>query len=257
MFPTLIRIGNFQLATYGVLVAAGYLLGIVWLNSRRKEMGLEEDRFWGLVYAAFFGAIAGGKLLYWIVEWDALVAGDLRLIRDIRFGFVYYGGLVGTVVMGFWYTRRHRLDFFKLADYFMTALPMGHAIGRLGCFAAGCCAGLPTNLPWSVRFSHPESLVHYTLRGVPLHPTQLYEAGANAVIAVLLYRLLGRVRAGTFKTGTVLLAYVALYSAARFVVEFLRGDDRGGFFLRLSPSQWIAVAAFAAAAWVFSRRRSR
>lgn len=255
MFPTLINIGGFHLATYGVLVAAGYMVGILWLNSQRKKMGLSEDRFWALIYVEFFGALAGGKILYWIVEWDALLSGELRLIRDIRFGFVFFGGLIGTLVVGVFYARRHRLNFWKLADYFLAPLGVGMAIGRLGCFAAGCCAGLPTTMPWGVSFTHPESLVAYSLRGIPLHPTQLYESAGNGLIAIFLFRLLKRVQSGELPQGTVVLAYIGLYSVMRFGIEFFRGDDRGGFFLHLSPSQWAAMAGVAFFFYFGSRRK--
>lgn len=253
----MIQIGSFKLATYGLLVAAGYLLGIFWLNRRRGEMGLSEDRFWGLIYALFFGAIAGGKLLYWTVEFDAILAGELRLLADIRYGFVYYGGVIGAGAMGAWYLRRHGLDFLKLADYFFTPLPLGHAVGRLGCFAAGCCAGAPTAMPWGVRFTHPESLIAHAFKGVAVHPAQLYEAGANLLIWAGLAALLGRVRSGKAPQGTVVSAYLLAYCVSRFVIEFFRGDDRGGFLAGLAPSQWIALGGAALGAWLIFARKGR
>ena len=103
MFPTLFRFGGFSLATYGLFVAAGYMAGILWLSSAQKRIGLSERQFWGLIYALFFGAVFGGKILYWIVEWRDVLSGELRLIRDFRFGFVFYGGLLGGALMGAWY----------------------------------------------------------------------------------------------------------------------------------------------------------
>jgi phosphatidylglycerol:prolipoprotein diacylglycerol transferase len=253
VFPTLIRIGDFQLATYGIFVAAGYMAGILWLSARHKRMGLSESQFWGLIYALFFGAVMGGKVLFWLVEWRDLVSGDLRLIRDFRFGFVFYGGLLGAALMGVWYRRREPFSYLKVADYFSVAIPIGHAIGRLGCFAAGCCAGLPTTLPWGVRFTHPGALVARYLHGVPLHPTQLYETAINLVIAFVTWRTLTRVQQTKSPVGTAALTYVAAYAAARFLLEFLRGDNRGGFFLYLSPSQWIALACAATAVWALPR----
>lgn len=248
MFPTLLQIGDFRLATYGVLVALGYLAGILWLTSQREKMGLDESRFWGLIYALFAGAILGGKLLYWAVEWRDVVAGTLRPIRDFRYGFVFFGGFLGSVFAGWLYRRRRPFDYMAVADHFVVALPVGHAIGRIGCMMAGCCAGKPTDLPWGVSFTHPQCLVDPAFLGTPLHPVQLYEAGANALIAVLLFVLIRRVWKGGSPPGTVFLAYFGLYSASRFVVEFFRGDYRGGFLLGLSVSQWIAVACVVAAA---------
>ncbi|MFH1722992.1 MAG: prolipoprotein diacylglyceryl transferase [Elusimicrobiota bacterium] len=257
MFPTLIRFGDFRIATYGLLVAAGYLVGLWWLNTQRERMGLSEKHFWGVVYAAFFGAIAGGKLLYWAVEWRDLLAGDLRLLRDFRYGFVYFGGLLGAFFTAWLYQRRTGFDYLKTADYFALATAFGHALGRLGCLAAGCCAGRPTTLPWGIRFDHPECLVDPRLAGVPLHPTQLYESAAEGLIAAALYRLLRRGERGQLPPGTVLAAYVGLYAAVRFVIEFFRGDDRGGFFLAMSVSQWVALGCLLAAAAFIVRRARR
>lgn len=250
MFPTLIRIGDFQLATYGVLVAAGYLLGILWLERRHERMGMDYDTFWRLIYLMFFGAVAGGKLLYWAVEWRDLVSGALRPIRDLRFGFVFYGGLIGSAAAGRWYQVRKGFSFLRPADYFGVALPMGHAVGRLGCLMAGCCAGAPTGMPWGVSFSRPDALVDPRLAGTPLHPTQLYESLADAAIVLILLRVLKRVEAGRLPHGTVFAGYLLLYAAARFTIEFFRGDDRGGFFLALSVSQWVSIAAVPLAAWI-------
>ena len=257
MFPTLFRFGGFSLATYGLFVAAGYMAGILWLSSAQKRIGLSERQFWGLIYALFYGAVFGGKILYWIVEWRDVLSGELRLIRDFRFGFVFYGGLLGGALMGAWYLRREKFSYAKAADYFAVAIPLGHAIGRLGCFAAACCAGGPTDLPWGIRFSHPEALVPAYWKDVPLHPTQVYESLLNVVVAVLAYRTLRSVEAGRLPKSSAALVYAASYALARFFLEFLRGDDRGGFFIGLSPSQWIAAAALAAsAAWALRLRRS-
>ena len=250
MHPTLLQFGDFRLATYGALVAAAYLAGILWLRSQMGRMNLDEDAFWRLVYYLFFGAFAGGKLLYVLVEWRAFASGELHLLRDIRYGFVFFGGLLGAMAMGALYVRGAGASYLRLADPFAAALPMGHAIGRLGCLAAGCCYGRPTGLPWGVRFTDPLCLVEPGLRGLDLHPTQLYEAVGCAAVAAALLRLLRRVQAGELREGTVLFAYMLAYSVLRFGIEFLRGDDRGGFLWGMSPSQWLglAVAASAAAA---------
>lgn len=251
MNPILFQFGGFQLATYGLFVAAGFIVGIYWLRGRIKEMGLGEDRFWGLIYSCFLGGMLGAKALFIALSWDSYAGARMQLFTDIRYGFVYFGGFVGAVLAGLIYARRFNLSFLKIADYFGVALPIGHAIGRIGCFMAGCCHGGPCTLPWAVVFDHPESLVSPDLFGVPVHPTQLYESLADLFIAAAGYMLLRR---RTLRNGSVFLFYVVSYSIARFLVEFVRGDPRGEFVGGLSPSQWIAIACVAGALITLARR---
>ena len=246
MHPVLIEIGPFRLATYGVVVALGYLTGILWLNSRRERMGFDEKKFWGLVYWMFFGAVLGGKILYWLVEWRALLSGGLRPLRDFRYGFVFVGGFMGSALGAWLYRFRVPFPYLKVGDYFGIAMPMGHVIGRLACLFSGCCMGRPTSVPWGLSITNPDSLVNPAFLGVPLHPSPAYESAANAVILGLLYGRLKKVEAGKAPEGSVLLGYVALYGLARFSLEFFRGDDRGGFLLGLSVSQWICLGWLAA-----------
>jgi len=259
MHPILLQIGPFRLATYGVIVALGYLAGILWLNSRHEKMGFDEKSFWGLIYAMFFGAVLGGKLLYWGVEWRALLSGALHPIRDFRYGFVFMGGFMGSALGAWLYGRKNPFPYLKVGDYFGVAMPLGHTIGRLACIFAGCCMGSPTSLPWGVSLSDPTSLVDPRYLGVPLHPSPVYESAANAAIAALMLLRLKKVEAGKAAQGSVLLGYLALYGLARFILEFFRGDDRGGFTLGLSVSQWICLAWLAAGlcGLLALRRRSR
>ena len=242
MFPTLIKIGPFSLATYGVLVAAGYVAAILWLKARRDEMGLSEDSFWDLIYWLFGGALIGGKIGYVIVE------RDLSLLwHDVRFGFVFYGGFLGALLAGWISSRRQKFSMSKLADYFGVGLPMGHAIGRLGCLAAGCCYGAHTDLPWGVPLAGDPSR----------HPTQIYESIANALIALFVARVgLARTRDGRWPRGSAFLLYVAAYAVVRFIIEFWRGDDRGFFWWGLSPSQWTAAAVFVVVGVISWRRKN-
>ncbi len=256
MHPVLIQYGVFKLPTYGVFVALGYLAGILWLQSRRQEMGLDETKFWRLIYVLFFGAIAGGKLMYWAVSYREIVSGRLSLFGDLRYGFVFFGGVLGAAALAWVAKWWLGFEFLSLADYFSAVLPLGHAVGRLGCLAAGCCYGRPTTLPWGVVLGgDPASSTPLELWGVPLHPTQIYESLANLLIWLFLaFALLPKVTSRRLRAGTVFFSYAILYGSARFVIEFFRYDDRGASLYPFSISQWISLAAIFLAAGLLMKR---
>jgi phosphatidylglycerol---prolipoprotein diacylglyceryl transferase len=151
---------------------------------------------------------------------------------------VFYGGLIMAVVVAFWYIAKHRMPFWTTCDVFAPGIALGHVTGRLGCFAAGCCYGKPTNVAWAVIFTNPQAAANVgTPLGIPLHPTQLYEAGAELLILVL---LLATEKKGRYFAGRTFWLYMLLYAISRFVIEIYRGDPRGELF-GLSTSQFISV----------------
>lgn len=242
MYPVLLKLGPLEISTYGVIVALAWLAGVRWLVSRRAALGLTEDEIWDIVYWVFGGAFIGGKIMYFLVTPGAFALS----FEALRYGFVFYGGLIGGLAAGLWHARRLKLPFLKLADWCLAALALGHGIGRFGCLAAGCCYGRHTDLPWGVAMAGDPSR----------HPTQVYEALLNlALFAVLVRFVLPRTQAGRWRPGSGLAAYILGYAALRFAVEFLRGDDRGSFVAGLSPSQWVALAAAAATLTALALRR--
>ena len=152
-------------------------------------------------------------------------------------GLAFYGGFLLALPVGLWMIRRKKLPVAKVADIFALGVALGLVFGRMGCFMAGCCHGLPTDLPLGVTFFEPACLARPL--GVPLHPTQLYSSG----LALLLFGLLWlQKRRWKRFDGQVVLSFILLYSAGRFLIEFVRGDNRGEFFGgALSSSQLIAL----------------
>ncbi len=163
-------------------------------------------------------------------------------------GFTFYGGLIGATLGAWWLFRRDRFPFVKACDMGGMMVPIGMGFGRLGCLLAGCCFGVvDDHLPWALSFpsGSPASdwqareglLTNHLLPSLPVHPTQIYESGADfAIAAVGILYLHARKR----YDGQVFVFFLGSYGLARFVIEFLRSDDRGGWML--STSQWIAVA---------------
>ena len=253
MHPVLLHIGNFELASYGLMTALGYAAASCYLLPRAKKINLDKDTFWNLIFIAFIGALAGSKLLFIIVSWPELGATlaekITHIIKDFRYGFVFFGGMIASVGALVWYMRRKKLPLLKTSDFMIVGLPLGHALGRVGCFLAGCCYGRPTQMPWGVRFTDPHALVAPDLIGVPLHPTQLYEAGLNLLLFIWLHFAYKK----PHKDGKILVQYIVCYALMRFGIEFFRGDFRGGTLLGLSPSQVIALCACAAAGVIWAK----
>lgn len=257
MHPVLLKIGSFELASYGLMTALGYAAAALYLLPRLKKINLDKDTFWNLIFIAFMGALIGAKLLFIIVSWPQLGAtlADkiANIVRDFRYGFVFFGGMIVSVFSLIFYMKKKGLPVLKTSDFLITGLPLGHALGRVGCFLAGCCYGRPTDMPWGVTFTDPHALVAPELVGVPLHPTQLYEATGNLILFFILHKLYNK----PHKNGMILLAYVSCYALMRFIIEFFRGDFRGEYILGLSPSQLISLltALTAGAVWIYLKKK--
>jgi phosphatidylglycerol:prolipoprotein diacylglycerol transferase len=253
MLPNLIRIGNFFLPTYGLLVALGFMTAL-WMSARLgRAAGLNSEAVLNLGIYSGLAALLGAKALLIALDFRYYLQfpSELFSMATLRAGGIFYGGLVAALVTAFFYMRRKKLPGLVTADAFAPGLALGHSIGRLGCFAAGCCWGAPTHLPWAVTFSNP--IAHERVGvplGEPLHPTQLYESLAEAVIFLILYRRYAR----PHRPGAVIGLYLALYSSARFLIEFVRSHDlSNAYFGPLVTEQWIALALVALGIWLMAR----
>jgi phosphatidylglycerol:prolipoprotein diacylglycerol transferase len=239
MYPTIFGIG--WLHTYGFLVAVAFLVAL-WMTGRfARERGLNPDSVTNLgVYCAIAG-IVGAKLMMFVIDapYYAEHPGEIFSLSTLQAGGVFYGGLIAALVVAVWYLRKTGLPAFQTADVFAPGIALGHGIGRLGCFAAGCCWGAQCDRPWAVTFTNPEAkqLVGVPLN-VPLHPTQIYEAAAEFLIfAILLWRI-----RRPYAKGAIISLYLVLYSTARFLVEFYRVHDQPNpFGGPLNTSQWISL----------------
>jgi phosphatidylglycerol:prolipoprotein diacylglycerol transferase len=214
MYPTLFRIGDFEVTTFGVMVAIGALVGLWVFQRELARRGLPENGVDAAI-AGVLGGLAGAKLL-WTIEFS----GQGEPVADLLFsrgGLSWFGGLVGGVGLGSWMLRRRRIPWIAGLAAAAPALAIGHAIGRVGCFLVGDDYGGPTTLPWGVAF--PEGLPP---TDVPVHPTQLYEAVLLVPIAWALIRWRRRGVADR----VVLARYFILAGALRFTIEFVRINER-------------------------------
>jgi phosphatidylglycerol:prolipoprotein diacylglycerol transferase len=237
MHPILIRIGAFYIPTYGVLVALGFLAGLAITLRLARRIGLPPDKITNLaVYCAIAG-IVGAKLFMFLFDLGDYMRnpGEIFSLETLQAAGVWHGGFIAAFLVAVFYVRRHRLPAFPTMDAFAPGIALGQAIGRLGCFAAGCCWGTECTLPWGVRFRSDEAAP--VPLDKPLHPVQLYESAADLIIFAILYRQFNRAH----RAGTVIGLYLVLYSTARFIIEFFRVHEQAlaGPF---SITQWIALA---------------
>lgn len=243
MRPYLIDFGLFQLPTYGLLFAGGVLLAWIWFTRRARTMKLPEDKVFNLAFYSLLGGILGAKLLLVVVDWRDYIADPKLLLGTLRTAGVLVGGVVGGAVVFIGYARKHRLPLLQLLDAVVAPLALAQALGRFGCFAAGCCYGEPVGAdhPLGVVFNHPDAIAHSAHAGQTLLAVQPLEATVDLIIVVLL-TLLWRRRPKP--EGTVLWCYLLLYGIARFTIEFWRGDRGRGLYFddRISTSQLFAIA---------------
>jgi phosphatidylglycerol---prolipoprotein diacylglyceryl transferase len=243
MHPELFRIGSFPVHTYGVFLALAFLGAIMVTVRLGARDGLPKERIYDLCLWMLLASLVGSKILMLFTEPEyrgnfwALLSLDF-----LRSGGVFYGGLIGAVVTGYFLMRRYKLPWWKTADACAPGIALGNVLGRLGCFSAGCCWGKPTTEPWGVRFTELAHEITGVPAGVPLHPTQLYESISMIVVFAFLLWLHRHRRF----SGQVILSYALLYAAIRFVIEFFRDDPRGDIFglttlTGLSTSQMIGI----------------
>jgi phosphatidylglycerol---prolipoprotein diacylglyceryl transferase len=246
VFPQLFHLGSFSVPTYGVLVALGVLIGL-WISVRNSErQGIKPENAWDLGIAVVLAGILGSKLLYIALDWNTgnAFGSNLREIfslSTLQAGGVFSGGLIAGFAVAAWFLRKHHMPALATCDAFSPGLALGHAIGRLGCFAAGCCYGKPTDHFWGVTFTSLIAKANAgTPLGHPLEPTQLIESAAEFCIFALLMWMFSRKKFD----GQVLGTYFFLYGIARFLIEFLRDDPgRGGPYFGglLSGTQLISM----------------
>ena len=242
MYPILYKIGPIHLYTYGFFLALGFLTAILVAGREARRVGLPEGHFYDLCFYIILAAIVGSRLLFVMVDPVPFLQNPLRIFAVWEGGLVFHGGMIAALVTAFFLMRRHKMPWRPTFDSLAVGMPLGVAFGRIGCFMAGCCFGKPTDLPWGVSFTHPESLCPIQ---EPLHPTQLYEALLSLMVFGVVFWLRKRKRFD----GQVLATYFFLAGLVRFTVEFFRAptsiDPRGAELLFHMPATQVFALGLA------------
>lgn len=256
MYPELLTIGPLTIHTYGLMVALGILAGVGLAEHLFRRSGGEPGRIIDIALIVVISGLVGARVLFVLINFSYYVSNPIETIMVWKGGLVFYGGLLGGILALLGCIRFYRLPLWPMLDIGAAAIALGHGLGRLGCFSAGCCYGKFTDLPWAVSFTDSRSLAVDVLNR-PVHPTQLYSAFFLIGLSGFLVWLQPRKKF----PGQAAAAYLVLYGLFRFGVEFLRSDPRGAISIMgttLATSQWISVAAVAAGMiiYVVLNRRS-
>ncbi len=246
------------LPSYGVLYALGALLAWWWFTRRARTLGIADEDTFNLCFYTLLAGIFGAKLLLVLLDLPFYLRNPAELLGSLRSAGVLIGGVVAGAAVFAWYARRHGLPVLRLGDAIAAPLALAQSVGRLGCYAAGCCYGVETHAanPIAIVFTNP---VANAQTGVPLNrplvPTQPIQMVNDLLLALVLTWLWRR---RPEPPGAVLWWYVLLYAVTRGVIEFWRGDANRGLFLdgALSTSQIFSLFGIVLALAMLVRGRA-
>jgi phosphatidylglycerol:prolipoprotein diacylglycerol transferase len=220
MHPILLQIGPITLYTYGLFYALGIFAGSYIFHKKvvQYKVKIAPHELDNLLFIIVVGIIFGARLMYVMLDIKNYIQSPLKVFALWEGGMFYQGGLVGGILGGYIYVRYKKLPVLKLCDSAAPAIALGHSVGRIGCFFAGCCYGKVTTSPLHVIFTHPQTLAP---RNTPLIPTQIYSFLLNFLLFIFLFFKKQHFEGENFSL------YLVLSSLIRFYLEFLRGDWRG------------------------------
>lgn len=261
MYPILFKIPLFGLLGrdffpvygYGVMVALGFLAGTWFVQREAKIEGEDPAKALDLIFYILIAAILGSRILFIItLDPSILWTKPWEIFKIWEGGLVFYGGFIASVLVSLWYLKKHRLPVWKFCDFLVPAVALGHAIGRQGCFLAGCCYGRPLLVKTWYAVVYPGDPASLAPAGIPLYPTQLMESAGEFFIFLVLWWGLRRKKFD----GQIFAAYMMAYALLRFLMEFLRGDPERGHIdgTWISTSQMIAMILFALGAGLYLYR---
>ena len=243
-----VHLFGLNIPSYGIMTALAYGAALYYCYKQQARLGLEKDKIFDLLFWVIVGALIGGKLFYIWFNFGSFYGATL--IEKIRYGFVFYGGFLGGLTAGVIWLKKYKKPILPAMDFFAVPLALGHAIGRIGCFLAGCCYGKIAHNFLGVKYTNPDSLVPEHLHDVSLYPVQLMESFLVLVLFFVLFRFYKK----PHKNGIIFAGYLLGYGIIRFILEYFRFDDRGAGILGMSPSQTIAVILIIASIFLFTRK---
>lgn len=217
MYPVLFQLGNFELRSYGVIVALSFFTGL-WLSSKEAERrGLDPKFIQEFAFYALLGGIIGARIYFILFSDPAYyLKNPWEILAVWHGGIGVIGSLLAGSLVAIWYCRRQGISFWKFGDILVPGIALGQTVGQFACLFNGDSYGKPANLPWAITYTDPRSLAPLN---IPLHPIELYEMAAYFLVFLLLWKTRKEYKAD----GVVFFTYLLGYGIARFLVEFFRG----------------------------------
>ena len=253
MFPVLFEVSTFKIYSYGFFIALGYVASLILVVKLSKKNKIPPTRIVDLVFGFLISGFLGGRILYVLTRFDYFWDHPFEVLYIWQGGLVFFGGLIGATIFGTFYIRRHKLPMLPTLDISAIGICIGHAFGRIGCFAAGCCHGTYCDLPWAVEMSSVH--VQENMRNVAIHPSQMYESLSlfllgGSLLLVWKYRKF---------PGQVVMLYFLIYPIIRSFLEVFRGDSIRGFIIEgyVSTSQFISGFIFLGAVFGYRWAKSK
>ncbi|MBI5399856.1 prolipoprotein diacylglyceryl transferase [Candidatus Saganbacteria bacterium] len=234
MLPILIKLGPLTIHSYGLLAALGFTAGLLSTVYYADKEGISSETILNLAIYNIIAWIIGARLFYVIGMWNQFQQNPLDIIMIQNGGLVFLGGLIFGLAAIFFVAWRNRLPVWKILDAATPGSLLGFSIGRIGCLLNGCCFGLPTTLPWGIKFPFG-ALAYFYFPNEALQPTQLLDIIGLFIVFVILVFIYQRRKF----SGQVFFWGIILYSIERFLTELLRYSPL--HWLGLTPSQWIVI----------------
>lgn len=248
MHPILFHIGPIPIYGYGFMLATGFVVCMYLAQRDSKYFNISAQKLADLFPLIILSGAIGARLFHVLVERPTyFYEHPLDVFKLWDGGVTFYGGLILAIIVAWIYCKKHKINVLALFDFLIPYVALGEVFGRMGCFLAGCCHGVPTDLPWGIAITNPDSVTRPL--GIPLHPTQLYQIAWNILTFIIVYRTSWRKKF----IGQSLLMYGIMYPIGRSIIEIFRGDSIRGYIIDgvITTSQGISIVIFVTCISIF------
>ncbi len=230
VFP-MFELGPLHINMYGIMFALGILVASLLAVREAKKKKIQSKVIWDLVFYLLIGIIIGARLFYVLFYWpEGIPRTILSTLAVWKGGLAFFGGFLGALTAGYFFTKKRKLNFWVLADIFTIPLVAGHILGRLGDYFTGGHPGKITTLPWGIY-----------LDDAIRHPVVLYEIIGLIIIITALLGLKKIKEKNNLFDGFLFSSYIILYSVQRIILDFFRRETTDPRFLGLTPTQHLVI----------------